>query len=59
MLAGLRGVAFKMLRSTGMPVEEVEEFIAATKHEFEFDLLRGYNPWYVSEDTNIEHKSNS
>ena len=59
MLAGLRGVAFKFLRSNGMPMEEVEEFIAATKHEFEFDLLRGYNPWYVYEGTHIERSSDS
>jgi hypothetical protein len=44
-LSGLRGVAYKMLRSTGMTSEEVEKFIAATRDEVNHGNIRGYTPW--------------
>ncbi|KAH8655815.1 S-adenosyl-L-methionine-dependent methyltransferase [Xylariales sp. PMI_506] len=46
-LGGLRGVAFKMLRSAGMSQLEIEEFIAATREEVKHGNIRGYTPLYV------------
>ncbi|KAH8658147.1 S-adenosyl-L-methionine-dependent methyltransferase [Xylariales sp. PMI_506] len=46
-LAGLRGVAFKLLRAAGMGAEEVEEFVRQVKEEIQRAEIRGYTPYYI------------
>ncbi|KAK9426222.1 hypothetical protein SUNI508_12493 [Seiridium unicorne] len=46
-LSGLRGVAYKMLRSAGMAPEVIEDFISATRDEVKHGNIRGYTPWYA------------
>ncbi|KAI0121003.1 S-adenosyl-L-methionine-dependent methyltransferase [Xylariales sp. AK1849] len=45
-MSGLRGVGYKMLRSAGMPPDEIETFIKATREEVMHGGIRGYTPWY-------------
>ncbi|KAH8649924.1 S-adenosyl-L-methionine-dependent methyltransferase [Xylariales sp. PMI_506] len=46
-LGGLRGIAYKMLRSTGMTNEEIDVFIEATRKEVQVGEMRGYTPLYA------------